>query len=80
MSEVVEPAMRDTLSAVWGWRNVVRRTWFSELGLGKVAGKVLIIDQYAEHANMLILMETVLSWKHKGIFGEGFDLTVKARR
>jgi len=61
MSKVVEPAMRDTLSAVWGWRNVVRRTWFSELGLGKVAGKVLIIDQYAEHANMLILMETVLS-------------------
>ena len=61
MSEVVEPAMRDTLSAVWGWRNVVRRTWFSELGSGNVAGKVLIVDQYAEHANLLILMETVLS-------------------
>jgi hypothetical protein len=22
MSEVVGPAMRDTLSSVWGWRNV----------------------------------------------------------
>jgi hypothetical protein len=62
MSEVVEPAMRDTLSAVWGWRNVVRRTWFSELGSGKVAGKVLIVDQYAEHAKVLILLETVLKW------------------
>ena len=62
MSEVVEPAMRDTLSAVWGWRNVVRRTWLSELGSGKVAGKVLIVDQYPEHANILILLETVLKW------------------
>jgi hypothetical protein len=69
MSEVVEPAMRDTLSAVWGCRNVVlgprssvRGPWSYGLGSGKVAGKVLIVDQYAEHANMLILLETVLKW------------------
>ena len=62
MSEVVGPAMRDTLSSVWGWRNVVRGTWSSELGSGKVAGKVLIVDQCAEHANLLILLETVLKW------------------
>jgi hypothetical protein len=34
----------------------------SVLGSGKVAGKVLIVDQYAEHANKLILLETVLKW------------------
>jgi hypothetical protein len=34
----------------------------SEFGSGKVAGKVLIVDQYPEHANILILLETVLKW------------------
>jgi hypothetical protein len=29
---VVEPAMRDTLSTVWGWRNVVLGTWPSVRG------------------------------------------------
>jgi hypothetical protein len=62
MFEVVEKAVLDTLSAVWGWRNVVRGTRSSVRGSGKGAGKVLIVDQYAEHANMLILLETVLKW------------------
>jgi len=48
-----------------GSRNSVLGPWFSELGSGKVAGKVLIVDQYAEHANMLILLETVLKWCFK---------------
>ncbi|MGA0412559.1 MAG: hypothetical protein ACO3NN_07135 [Candidatus Puniceispirillales bacterium] len=34
----------------------------SDLGSGKVAGKVLIVDQYAEHAKILILLETVIEW------------------
>jgi hypothetical protein len=45
-----------------GSRTLALGPWFSELGSGKVAGKVLIVDQYAEHANMLILLETVLKW------------------
>ena len=34
----------------------------SELGSGKVAGKVLIVDQYSGPAKILILLETVLKW------------------
>ena len=37
----------------------------SELGSGKVAGKVLIVDQYAGPAKILILLETVLKWCFK---------------
>jgi len=32
------------------------------LGSGKVAGKVLIVDQYAGPAKILILLETVIEW------------------
>ena len=45
-----------------GSRNSVLGPWFSELGSGKVAGKVLIVDQYAGPANILILLETVIEW------------------
>jgi hypothetical protein len=31
-------------------------------GSGKVAGKVLIVDQYAGPAKILILLETVIEW------------------
>ena len=41
---------------------MVRGTWFSKLGSGKVAGKVLIVDQYAGPAKILILLETVIEW------------------
>ena len=51
---------RDPRTFVFGWRLLQRGPRF--LGSGKVAGKVLIVDQYAEHANMLILLETVLKW------------------
>ena len=43
MSEVVGPAMRDTLSSVWGWKNVVRGTWSSVRGswlLAKLIAKI----------------------------------------
>ena len=43
-----------------GSRTLELGPWSSDLGSGKVAGKVLIVDQYPEHANMLILLETVL--------------------
>ena len=33
-----------------------------DLGSGKVAGKVLIVDQYAGPAKILILLETALKW------------------
>jgi hypothetical protein len=45
-----------------GSRNSVLGPWFSELGSGKVAGKVLIVDQYAGPAKILILLETVIEW------------------
>ena len=45
-----------------GSRKSVLGPWFLDLGSGKVAGKVLIVDQYPEHAKVLILMETVLKW------------------
>ena len=32
------------------------------LGSGKVAGKVLIVDHYNGHAKILILLETVIEW------------------
>jgi hypothetical protein len=35
------------------------------LGSGKVAGKVLIVDQYAVPAKILILLERVLKWCFK---------------
>jgi hypothetical protein len=48
-----------------GSRNSVLGPWFSDLGSGKVAGKVLIVDQYAGPAKILILLETVLKWCFK---------------
>jgi len=33
------------------------------LGSGKVAGKVLIVDQYAGSAKILILLKKVLKWR-----------------
>ena len=33
-----------------------------DLGSGKVAGKVLIVDHYNGHAKILILLETVIEW------------------
>ena len=40
----------------------VRGPQSMELGSGKFAGKVVIVNQYAGSAKILILIETVIEW------------------
>jgi len=61
-----EPSFKTLASWLWDQNQVLSYpklgSRISELGSGKVAGKVLIVDQYAGPAKILILLETVLKW------------------